>query len=121
MTSIGASRGTPFLALFGGAELVDHPRAHVVDGQECRDRRARDGQLLEDAHPVEPAQPAAAHVLAAVDRRHPEFGGLAQHVGRKVLGGVPFQGVRGDALGGEGRRRLGDDPFVVVEGIHGGR
>ena len=106
----------PGLALFGGAEGVDHPRAHVVDGQERGDRRVGDGQLLEDAHPVESAQPAAADVVAAVDRRHAEFGGLAQHVDRKVLGGIPFQGVRGEAFGGERGRRLGDDPFVVVQG-----
>ena len=74
-----------------------------------------DGELLEDAHPVESAQPAAADVVAAVDRRHAEFGRLAQHVDREVLARVPFQRVRGDALGGERGRRLGDHAFVVVQ------
>ena len=106
----------PFLALFVGAEGVDHPRAHVVDGQECGGRRVGDGQLFEDPDPVEPTQPAAADVIAAVDCRHAELGGLTQHVARKMLGGIPFQGVRGKAFGGERGRRRGDDPFVIVQG-----
>ncbi len=105
----------PTLALLIGAEAVDHPRAHVVDGQERGDRRARDGQLLEDPHTVQTAQPAAADVVATIDGRHAQFGGLAQHVHRKMLTGVPFQGVRGKPFGGERGRRLGDDPLVVVQ------
>jgi hypothetical protein len=89
--------------------------AHVVDGQEGGGRRVGGGQLLEDTDPVQSAQPAAADIFAAVDRRHAELGGLAQHVGRKVFGGIPFQGVRGKAFGGERGGRLGDDPFVVVQ------
>ena len=116
MTSIDASRGTQSLRCSSVPKRVDHPRAHVVDGQERRGGRVGDGQLLEDPHPVEPAQPAAADILAAIDRRHAEFGGLAQHVDREMLGGIPFQGVRRKAFGGERGRRLGDHPFVVVEG-----
>jgi hypothetical protein len=86
-----------------------------VNGQKCGDRRIGDGQLLEDADPVESTQPAAADVIAAVDRRHAEFGGLAQHVCRKVLGGIPFQCVRGKAFGRERGRGLGDDAFVIVQ------
>ena len=108
----------PSLALFVGAEGVDHPRAHVVDGQERRDDGVCDGQLLEDPHPVQTAQPAAADVVAAIDGRHAQLGGLAQHVDRKMLAGIPFQGVRGKPFGGERGRRLGDDALVVVEGIH---
>ena len=47
------------------------------------------GQLLEDPHGVEAAQAAAADVLGAVDRRHPQLGGLTQHVDREVLVGCP--------------------------------
>ena len=72
-------------------------------------------QLLEDAHGVEPAQPAAADVLATVDRRHAELGGLAQHIGGEVLGRIPFQRVWREALLGERGRRLGDHAFVVVQ------
>ena len=32
-----------------------------------------------------------------------------------MLGGIPFQRIRGKLLGGERGRRLGNDPFVVVE------
>jgi len=32
-----------------------------------------------------------------------------------MIGGIPFQGVRGKAFGGERGSRLGDDPFVVVQ------
>ena len=45
----------------------------------------------------------------------PELGGLAQHVEGEVLGGIPLQRVRRDALLGERGRRLGDDALVVVE------
>ena len=105
----------PGLALFGGAEGVDHPGAHVVDGQERGDRRAGHRQLLEDPHPVETAQCAAAHVVAAVDRRHAESGRLTQYVDRKVMRRIPFQGMRGQPFGRERGRRFGDDPLVVVQ------
>ena len=79
------------------------------------------GQLLEDAHGVEPAQPAAADVLAAVDRRHAELGRLAQHVGGEVVVLVPLQRIWREPLFGERGRRLGDHAFVVVqtEEVHG--
>ena len=86
-----------------------------MDRQERRDGRIGDGQLLEDPHRVEAAQPAAAGVLLAVDRRHAQLGGLAQHVDREVLGAVPLQRVRRKALLGERGRRLGDHAFVVVQ------
>ena len=45
----------------------------------------------------------------------PKLGGLAQHVDREVLGGIPLQRVRREALLGERGGRLGDDALVVVE------
>ncbi len=83
--------------------------------------RVGDGELLEDPHAVQAAQPATARVLLTVDRRHAQLGGLAQHVDGEVLGGVPLQRVRRDALLGELGRRLGDHARVVVEAevIHG--
>jgi hypothetical protein len=86
-----------------------------VNRQERRGRRVRHGQLLEDPYPVEAAQRAAAHVVATVDRRHPELCRLAQFVDREMLGGIPFQGVGREAFVGERGRCLGDDPFVVVQ------
>ncbi len=73
------------------------------------------GELLEDAHRIQPAQPAAADVLAAVDRRHAELGRLAQHVGGEVLVLIPLQRIWREALFGERGRRLGDHAFVVVQ------
>ena len=105
----------PCLALFVRAVRVDHPRTHVVDGQERGDRGIGGGQLLEDAHGVDAAQPAAACVLTAVDRRHPQLGGLTQLVDREVMGAVPFQRIWGKPLLGERGRRLGDHAFVVVQ------
>ncbi len=89
-----------------------HPRLALLVGAEaCRSSRrtccgstgkppmvgSGDGQLLEDADPVEPAQPAAADVVAAVDRRHPELGGLAQHVDRESAWWRPIPGCAGRA------------------------
>ncbi|CKT39945.1 Uncharacterised protein [Mycobacterium tuberculosis] len=89
-----------------------------MDGQKRGGHRVGDRQLLEDAHAVEPAQPTAADVVAAIDRGHAEFGRFPQHVHRKVFGGIPFQGVRSQAFAGEGGRRLDDHPFVVVKDKH---
>ena len=113
--------GHPGLALLARAVRIDHPRAHVVDGQECRDGGVGGGQLFEDANGVDAAQPAAAGVFTAVDRRHAELGGLAQFVDRKVMRLVPFQCVWGKTLFGERGRRLGDHAFVVIqtEELHG--
>ena len=72
-------------------------------------------QLLEDPHPVEAAQRAAAHVVATVDRGHPKASRFTQLVDRKVLCGIPFQRVRGQFFSGECGGRLGDDPFVVIQ------
>ncbi len=121
MASIDASFGTHDLALFVRAVAVDHPRAHVVDGQERRDGRVGGGQLLEDADRVDAAQAAAAGVFTAVDRRHAQLGCLAQFVDREVMRLVPLQCVWGKALLGERGRRLGDHAFVVVqaEELHG--
>ena len=106
----------PRLALLGGTERVDHPRAHIVNRQERRDRRAGHRQLLEDPHAVQAAQRTAAHIIAAVDRRHAQASRLAQLVGRKVMRRIPFQRVRGEPFGRERSRRLGDHPLVVVKG-----
>ena len=86
-----------------------------MDRQERGDRRIGAGQLLEDPHGVEAAQPAAADVLIAVDRRHPKLGGLPQLLDREVMCAVPFQRMRGKPLLGERGRRLGDHAFVVVQ------
>ena len=103
------------------AVRVDHPRAHVVDGQERGDGGIGGGQLLEDAHGVDAAQTAAAGVFIAVDRRHAQLGSLTQFVDRKVMRPVPLQRIWGKPLFGERGRRLGDDAFVVVqtEELHG--
>ena len=108
--------GDPGLALLGGAVGIDHPGAHVVDGDEGRDHRVRDGKFFEDPHGVDPSQPAAPDVLAAVDRSHAQLGGLAQCVDREVLVLVPLQGMRRKTFGGEGGDALDDHPFVVIEG-----
>ena len=98
------------------AEGVDHPGAHVVDGDERRDHRVGDGELLEDPHGVDPAQAGTADVLAAVDRRDAQFRRLPQHLDGEMLGLVPVQGVRCQAFGREGGRGLDDHPFVAVQG-----
>ena len=50
----------------------------------------------------------------AVDRRDAELRGFAQHIDGEVLVGIPVQGMRCKAFGGERRRRLDDDALVVV-------
>ncbi len=74
-----------------------------------------DGELLEDAHCIQPAQLTASDVLPAVDSGHAELGRLAQHVGGEVVVLVPFQRVWREPLFGERGRRLGDHAFVVVQ------
>ena len=103
------------LALFVRAVRVDHPRAHVVDGQERGDRGVGGGQLFEDAHGVDAAQSASTGVLTAVDRRHPQLGSLTQLVDREVMRAVPLQRIWGKPLFSERARRLGDYAFVVVQ------
>ena len=73
------------------------------------------GQLLEDPHRVEPAQSAAADLLASSRSPPcPSLGGRPQHVDGEVLVRIPLQRVRRNAFRGERRRRLGDDALVVV-------
>ena len=115
MASIDASRGTqdlrcswvPYVSTIH-AHMLWMDRNAAMVGSAC-------GQLLEDAHGVEAAQPAAADVLAAVDRRHAELGRLAQYVDGEVMVLVPLQCVWREALFGERGRRLGDHAFVVVQ------
>ena len=51
-------------------------------------------------------------LLADVDRRHAESRGLTQNVDRKMLGFVPLERVRRDALVGEGFRHVADGEMV---------
>ncbi len=45
----------------------------------------------------------------------PQFGRLTEFGHRKVFGRIPFQRIRRQLLGREGRRGLDDDAFVTVE------
>ena len=55
----------PALLVIG--EAVDHPGRHVVDRDVGRRARAGRRQLLHDQRGVEPAEAAAAHILAHID------------------------------------------------------
>ena len=106
-------------ALLIGAVAVDHPRAHVVDREECGDRGVGVGELLEDPHAVESTQPASADILGAVDGAHPELSRLTQLLDREVIGRVPLEGMWRKPFGRERRGGLDDDALVVVETARG--
>ena len=115
MASIEASRGTHDLRC-SSVPNVSTIHAHML----WIDRNAAmvgsaGGELLEDAHRIQPAQLAATDILAAVDGRHSQLGRLAQHVDGEVMVLVPLQRIWRKTLFGERGRRLGDHAFVVVQ------
>src|SRR5262249_40479035 len=57
----------PVFALIVVAEIVDHPRRHVVDGDVRRRRRASRGQLLEDQRGIGTREIGAADLVAHID------------------------------------------------------
>ena len=109
------SLGSHLLPLGVIAEGIDHPRRHVVDGDEGRHRRAALRQRLEDQRRVEPGQRRAADVVADVDAADAERGRLAHHVDRKMLLLVPADRMRRDLFRGEGPRHLANRYLVLVE------
>ncbi len=115
MASIDASLGTQVLRCSSVPKLSTI-HAHML----WMDRNAaRVGSAAASASKMRTASSrrslAAARVLTAVDGAHAEFGRRAQHVGGEVMGLIPFQRVRRDALLGERGRRLGDHAFVFVQ------
>ena len=101
--------------MLGGAVGVNHPRTHVVNRDEGRDRRVGDRQFLEDPNSIQPAQPAAADVFSAVDGSHAQLRGLAHHVDGEVFVVIPLQCVRCDAFGRECGGGLRNHPLVIIE------
>ena len=61
------SSGQKSGALLARAEAVDHPRRHVVDREIGGGRHAGRGELFEDDRRIDPAEPAAAELLADID------------------------------------------------------
>ena len=106
----------PAPALRVGAEAVDHPRGHVVDGDVGRNRGAACRQRLEDQRRVEPRQPRAAHIFSDIDAAHAERRRLAHHLDGEVLSLVPCYGVRRELLRRELARHVADGEVIIGEG-----
>jgi len=110
------------LSLFGTSETVDHPRRHVVDRQIGRRGRARRRQFLEDDRGVDPAEPAAAELLADINRSKPQRRRPAQRLDRKLLALVPARRLRQPLLARKRPRRLAKRPLLLRKlEIHAGR
>ena len=101
--------------LFVIAELVDHPRDHVVDGDIGGDGWASGRHRFEDQGRIHPAHSGSAGLFADVDAAHPEVGGPLDDVDGEEVLGVPFEGVRGDFRIGELAHHPGDGLLFVGE------
>jgi hypothetical protein len=73
------------LAQVVGAEPVDHPRGHVVDGQIGRRRHVAVAKASKMIEASRRDRPAAADVFLHIDAGETQARRLAQHVDRKVL------------------------------------
>ena len=94
----GAEPGQEPPALIVVAESVDHPGGHVVDRDVGRRAGTRRRQLFHDQSRIEPAEAAAADVVAHVDAAEAECRRFAQHLLRKDFLGVPARGLRQHAI-----------------------
>jgi hypothetical protein len=103
------------LAQVVGAEPVDHPRGHVVDGQIGRRRHVAVAQCLENDRCVQTRQARAPDIFLHIDAGETQLGGLAQHVDREVFLLVPLRGMRGKLSFGEGARGLLNGDLIVAE------
>ena len=109
----------PCLALLLGAEGVDHPGAHVVDGDEGGDRRAAIGERLEDQCGVEPAEARAADILAHIDAGEAQLADRAHDILGEMPGLVPLERLWREVFVGEGPRHFGNgDLFLAQFEIH---
>ena len=107
-------------ALLLGAELVDHPRDHVVDGQEGRGDRAAAGDAVEHHDAVGSGQAGASVVLGAVQRADAELGEAAHLVDGEMVVRVPLGGVGRDVLGHVRVDGVGEHLLVFGDPGHGG-
>ena len=83
--SIVVSCGSHCCALLVVAERVDHPRAHVVDGQKRRGRHAAAREFFEDQRRVVARQARAAVLFAHIDAAEAEARELLQHAAVEPL------------------------------------
>ncbi len=100
------------MALHVGAVRVDHPRDHVVDRDERRDRRVGLRKLFDDRDGVRTAEGGAADVLADVDAAEAELG-VAERFTREVFVLIPFERVRREFGLCEVTHRLDDRGALV--------
>src|SRR5207237_8040234 len=109
-------------ALLASAKAVDHPRSHVVDRQKRGGRDASRGKLLEDDSRVDPAEPAAAELVADIDAGEPQLRRAAQRRDREFAALVPPGRLRQPLLTRKRPRRLSKRPLLVRQiEIHEGR
>ena len=117
----GAGAGEEPLLQLGRAVGVDHPRAHVVDRQERRDRGAGHAQRLEDQRRVEARKPRAAVLFADVDAPEPEQPDLVPELARDGAFSLPRRRMRRDLLLPEGVGHVEDGGlFFAQRKIHVG-
>ncbi len=102
-------------ALVAIAKTVDHPRRHVVDREIGGGRDAGRGQFLEDDCGVDPAEPAAAELLADIDPGKPQRRRAPQRRDRKLLALVPARRLRQPLRARKRPRRLLKRPLLVRE------
>ena len=102
-------------ALLVGAKAVDHPRRHVVDREIGGGRDAGGGELLEDDRGVDPAEPAAAELVADIDPGKAQLRRPAQRRDREFAALVPAGRLRQPFLARKHPRRLGKRPLLVGE------
>src|SRR5215468_2618102 len=109
-------------ALFARAEAVDHPGRHVVDRKVGGGRYAGRGELFENERGIQPAEPAAAELLADANPGEAQLRRSAQRHDWKLGAFIPARRLRQPFLAGKRPRRFLERPLLVRKvKIHGGR
>src|SRR5207248_11349614 len=88
---------------------------HVVDRQKRGGRDASRGKLLEDDRRVDPAEPAAAELVADIDAGEPQLRRAAQRRDREFAALVPPGRLRQPLRARKRPRRLRKRPLLVRE------
>ena len=82
-----------FLLHLGGAVLVDHPCAHVVNTDVGGGANAASGQSLKDEGGLKTAEAATTIFFTHIDASKAQVGCLLVLLNREVFGLVPLGGV----------------------------